>query len=229
MANTHYHHVHRSGWLRAAVLGADDGLISVSSLLLGMASAGVVHGQVLLAGFAGLVAGAAAMAAGEYVSVSSQADMEHADLDLERAGIVTNLEAEQEELASLYVGRGLEPPLANEVARQLMAHDALAAHARDELGISETLRARPLQAAVASAASFTAGATVPLIAAAIAPADEQILIVIASTLISLAVVGGVGARTGGAPIARGSVRVLLWGCLAMFVTAALGHFVGPMF
>lgn len=228
MVNEHHHHVHRSGWLRAAMLGVDDGLISTSSLLLGMASAEIGRGQVLLAGFAGLVAGAVAMAAGEYVSVSSQADMEHADLDLERAGLAANIDAEHEELASLYVGRGLEPDLAREVARQLMAHDALAAHAQDELGISETFRARPLQAAAASAASFTTGAAIPLAVAAAAPAGMLPHVVVGGTLISLAIAGGAAAHTGGAPIARGSIRVLFWGAFAMALTALLGHFVGTI-
>ncbi len=191
-----------------------------------MASADVVRGQVLLAGLAGLVAGATAMAAGEYVSVRSQADMERADLDLERAGLAADCNAEHEELASLYIKRGLDQVLAREVARQLMAHDALAAHAHDELGISETLRARPFQAAAVSAVSFTAGAGIPLAMATAAPAGMLGQLVVGGTLISLAAVGGTAARTGGAPVAQGSFRVLFWGSLAMLVTAALGHFVG---
>ncbi len=210
------------------MLGADDGLISISSLLLGMAAANVARGPVLLAGVAGLVAGAIAMAAGEYVSVRSQADMENADLDLERAGLAANNEAEHEELATLYVERGLEPALAREVARQLMARDALAAHAHDELGISAALRARPFQAAASSAASFTAGAAIPLAIAAISPTGLLVCGVAGGTLISLAIAGGAAARAGGASILRGSVRVLFWGAISMAATAMLGRLVGAV-
>ncbi len=223
MPREQHHRTQRSGWLRAAVLGADDGVISTASLLLGVASAAAPRGQVLIAGIAGLVAGAMAMAAGEYVSVSSQADIEEADLALERAGLVADAEAEHEELASIYVERGLDPDLAAQVARQLMMRDALGTHAREELGISEQLRARPLQAAAASAASFTVGAAIPLATAIVVPSSAFSLAVVGGSLISLAVLGAFAARTGGAEMTRGSLRVLLWGALAMTVTAGIGR------
>jgi vacuolar iron transporter family protein len=223
MPRTQHHRTPRSGWLRAAVLGADDGLISTASLLLGVASAAASRGEVLIAGVAGLVAGAMAMAAGEYVSVSSQADMEQADLALERAGLAANAEAEHEELASLYVERGLDRDLAAQVARQLMAHDALGTHAREELGLSEQLRARPLQAAAASAASFAVGAAIPLAIAVVVPSSALALAVVGGSLLSLAALGASAARAGGAEMARGSLRVLFWGALAMGVTAGVGR------
>jgi len=203
-------------------MGADDGIISTASLLLGVASAAASPGQVLITGVAGLVAGAMSMAAGEYVSVSSQSDMEQADLALERAGLAANAEAEHEELAWIYVKRGLDHDLAVEVASQLMARDALGTHAREELGLSDQLRARPLQAAAASAASFTIGAAVPLAIAIIVPSSAFAPAVVVCSLICLAVLGALAARAGGAKMARGSLRVLLWGALAMGITAGIG-------
>ena len=226
MPHLEHHRTHRAGWLRAAVLGANDGIVSTASLLLGVAAAHADHGAILIAGASGLVAGAMSMAAGEYVSVSSQADTEKADLALERDGIEADEEAEHEELAAIYVDRGLEVGLAQEVARQLMAHDALGSHARDELGISEPLRARPLQAAFASAASFVVGAAMPLLTAVAAPEGSLIPVVAGLSLVSLAVVGGVSARAGGAPLAPATIRVLLWGALAMGITAAAGMLFG---
>lgn len=216
------HRTHRTGWLRAAVLGANDGIVSTASLLLGVAAAHATRGGILIAGVAGLVAGAMAMAAGEYVSVSSQADTERADLAVESEGLKKDPEAEREELAAIYVRRGLEPGLAREVAMQLMAHDALAAHARDELGISETLRARPLQAAMASAASFTVGAVIPLLTAVVAASSGLLPFVAGVSLVCLAVLGGLAARVGGARVIVGAARVLLWGALAMGVTTGVG-------
>jgi VIT1/CCC1 family predicted Fe2+/Mn2+ transporter len=228
MPHTEHHHTHRTGWLRAAVLGANDGVVSTASLLLGVAAAHTPYGGIVLAGTAGLVAGAMAMAAGEYVSVSSQADTEQADLVLEREGIEADEEAEREELAAIYVERGLDAKLAKEVAKQLMAHDALGAHARDELGISETLSARPLQAAVASAASFTVGAAMPLLTAVVSPESELILLVTGISLAFLAILGGLAARVGGASVAIGAVRVLFWGALAMALTAGVGAWFGTL-
>jgi len=228
MPHTEHHHTHRTGWLRAAVLGANDGVVSTASLLLGVAAAHTPYGGIVLAGTAGLVAGAMAMAAGEYVSVSSQADTEQADLVLEREGIEADEEAEREELAAIYVERGLDAKLAKEVAKQLMAHDALGAHARDELGISETLSARPLQAAVASAASFTVGAAIPLLTAVVSPESELILLVTGISLAFLAILGGLAARVGGASVAIGAVRVLFWGALAMALTAGVGAWFGTL-
>jgi VIT1/CCC1 family predicted Fe2+/Mn2+ transporter len=228
MPHTEHHHTHRTGWLRAAVLGANDGVVSTASLLLGVAAAHTSYGGIVLAGTAGLVAGAMAMAAGEYVSVSSQADTEQADLVLEREGIEADEEAEREELAAIYVERGLDAKLAKEVAKQLMAHDALGAHARDELGISETLSARPLQAAVASAASFTVGAAIPLLTAVVSPESELILLVTGISLAFLAILGGLAARVGGASVAIGAVRVLFWGALAMALTAGVGAWFGTL-
>ena len=226
MPEEKYHHTHRTGWLRAAVLGANDGLVSTASLIAGVASAHTTHDNVLLAGAAGLVAGAMAMAAGEYVSVSSQADTENADLVLEQRGLETNIAAEREELAAIYVKRGLDAELAKKVALQLMAKDALGAHARDELGISDIFRARPLQAAVASAASFAVGAGVPLLTAAVATGMSLILFVAGISIGFLAILGALAARVGGASMSKGAVRVLFWGALAMGLTAAVGALFG---
>jgi VIT1/CCC1 family predicted Fe2+/Mn2+ transporter len=226
MPHPERHRTHRTGWLRAAVLGANDGVISTASLLLGVASAHVSRGDIVLAGVAGLVAGAMAMATGEYVSVSSQSDTERADLALERKGLNADDPGEREELAQIYIERGLDPELAKKVAIQLMARDALGAHARDELGISTILSARPLQAAVASAASFTAGAALPLMSAVVAPEADLIPLVAGISLAFLAVLGGLAARTGGASVGRGGVRVLFWGALAMGLTAGAGALFG---
>jgi VIT1/CCC1 family predicted Fe2+/Mn2+ transporter len=226
MPHDEHHRSHRTGWLRAAVLGANDGVVSTASLLLGVAAARAPHGGILLAGIAGLVAGAMAMAAGEYVSVSSQADTVKADLAIERVGIAEDEEAERDELAAIYVGRGLKADLARDVADQLMAHDALGAHARDELGISETHRARPLQAAVASGASFMVGAAMPLLTAGVAPDAQLIPYVAGTSLVFLALLGGLAARAGGASVAIGAIRVLFWGALAMALTAAIGAWFG---
>lgn len=221
-----FHHSHRIGWLRAAVLGANDGVVSTASLVIGVASAHASRGDVLLAGVAGLAAGAMAMAAGEYVSVSSQADTEKADLVIEQKGLDIDEPAERRELADIYVERGLDAGLAQQVAAQLMAHDALGAHARDELGISETVRARPLQAAAASAASFTVGAVMPLLTAVLAPQTDLTVCVAAATLIFLAVLGTLAAQAGGANKIKGALRVTVWGALAMAVTAGVGALVG---
>lgn len=222
MPPSEYHRIHKTGWLRAAVLGANDGIISTASLLLGVASARASHSGILLAGVAGLVAGAMAMAAGEYVSVSSQSDTEKADLAIERKGLATDEEAEHEELAGIYVKRGLSAALAKEVARQLMDRDALGAHARDELGINEILRARPLQAALASATSFTVGAAMPLLAAVAAPEIDLTIIVAGTSLAFLALLGAAAAGIGGASVIRGAVRVVFWGAAAMGLTAVVG-------
>ncbi len=222
------HRSDRIGWLRASVLGANDGLISTSSLVVGVAAAEPERAAVLVAAVAGLVAGTLSMAAGEYVSVSSQADTEQADLDRERRELDDTPEAERQELAGIYTGRGLDPDLALMVADQLMAHDALGAHARDELGIHEATRARPLQAALASAASFAAGAAPPALTAAFVPMAWLTPAVVISTLILLLVLGGVAARLGGAAIARGAVRVAFWGVLAMACTSAVGKLFGTV-
>ncbi|MBS0333757.1 MAG: VIT family protein [Proteobacteria bacterium] len=216
------HYIHRIGWLRAAVLGANDGLLSTSSLLIGVAFASSSPRQILLAGVAGLMAGALSMAAGEYVSVSSQADTEKADLAKEEAELKSNYGAEVRELAAIYERRGLDKNLAQQVAEKLMTHDALEAHARDELGISEAVKARPVQAALASAASFAFGAALPLLVALIAPAGVAGYAVGVSSLAGLAVLGGLGARTGGANLWTGMLRVVLWGAVAMAVTAGAG-------
>jgi len=216
------HRTGRVGWLRAAVLGANDGILSTASLVLGVASAHVNHGNIMIAGVAGLVAGAMSMAAGEYVSVHSQADTEQADLKLERAELKTDDVGEHKELMAIYVARGLEPALAKQVAGQLMAHDALGAHARDELGISTSFRARPIQAALASAASFVAGAAMPLAVTAVAPEAGLIPVVAGSSLVFLAILGGLAARAGGAGVLLGAMRVTFWGALAMAVTAGVG-------
>ena len=225
----HHHERHRTdriGWLRAAVLGANDGIVSTASLVLGVAAAHASGQNILVAGVAGLVAGAMSMAAGEYVSVHSQADSEKAELDREREELRSDSEAEHRELAGIYRKRGLEPALADEVAKQLMAKDALGAHARDELGITKALRARPLQAAVASAASFALGAAMPLIATALSPMDGLIPIVGAASLVFLTVLGVLSAWVGGAPIGPGMLRVTFWGAIAMAVTAGVGALFG---
>jgi len=220
------HYAERIGWLRAAVLGANDGIVSTASLVVGVAAANAARADVLLAGVAGLVAGAMSMAAGEYVSVSSQADTEKADLGRERNELETDGEFERKELAAIYVGRGLEPLLAQQVADQLMAHDALSAHARDELGLSEMHTARPIQAALASAATFAVGAVLPLLAALISRPSIIIPVVAGSSLVFLALIGALAARTGGANLAVGAGRVTLWGALAMAATAAVGAMFG---
>jgi VIT1/CCC1 family predicted Fe2+/Mn2+ transporter len=220
------HRTERVGWLRAAVLGANDGLVSTASLVLGVAAAEASRSAVLVAGVAGLVAGAMSMAAGEYVSVSSQADTERADLERERRELATMPEAELDELTGIYVERGLDPALARQVAEQLTAHDAHAAHARDELGITAALQARPVQAAWASALSFAAGAVLPLIVIALAPASLLSLLVALTSLVFLALLGAVAARAGGARMLVGAARVVFWGALAMGLTAAVGSLFG---
>lgn len=223
-----HHFVHRIGWLRAAVLGANDGIVSTASLIVGVAAASASHGEILVAGVAGLAAGAMSMAAGDYVSVSSQSDSERADLETERQALEESPEAELEELAEIYVGRGIEPGLARQVAGQLMDHDALAAHARDELGMTETSGARPIQAALTSAASFSVGGALPLAAAALLPATQTIPLVAVATLASLALLGAASARAGGAGTLKAMTRVTLWGAIAMTVTAAIGALVGTV-
>jgi len=220
------HAAGRIGWLRAAVLGANDGVISISGLIVGVAASGATHASILLTGVAGLAAGALSMAAGEYVSVQSQADTERADLAREKAELREEPERELAELAGIYQDRGLDPGLAVRVAEQLMAKDALGAHARDELGITETLRARPLQAAIASAGSFLVGALLPVLASVFAPTAHVAGVVIAVTLVSLVVLGGTAAYAGGAPIARGAARVAFWGALAMAVGLVVGRLFG---
>jgi VIT1/CCC1 family predicted Fe2+/Mn2+ transporter len=222
------HRTGNSGWLRAAVLGANDGVLSTASLVLGVAAAHGSRSSLLVAGVAGLVAGAMSMAAGEYVSVHSQADTEQADLNIERNELRTDDKGEHQELAAIYVGRGIEPALAELVASQLMAHDALAAHARDELGISDTLRARPIQAAFASAASFAIGAAMPLLVTAIAPQVSIIVFVSATSMVCLAGLGALAAHAGGARVATGAMRVAFWGALAMAVTAGVGAMFGTI-
>ena len=220
------HRSERIGWLRAAVLGANDGIVSTASLLVGVAAASAQTQQVLLTGLAGLVAGAMSMAAGEYVSVHAQSDTEQADLSRERAELAADIGAERQELAAIYVARGLAPELARQVAQQLMVHDALGAHARDELGISEALSARPLTAALASAASFAVGAALPLAVAALAPERTLILNVSVASLACLAALGVVAARAGGAKVMASAWRVTLWGAVAMAITAGVGAWVG---
>ena len=222
------HRGERVGWLRAAVLGANDGIVSTASLIVGVAAAHGSHSSVLVAGIAGLVAGAMSMAAGEYVSVHSQADTELADLERERKELKADDEGERKELAAIYVGRGLDPALAKQVADQLTAHDALGAHARDELGITETLSARPIQAALASATSFAVGAAMPLLVTALAPETILIPLVSGTSLVFLALLGGVAARAGGAPVTAGAVRVTFWGALAMGLTAGVGALFGTV-
>ncbi len=226
MAYESHHRIHHAGWLRAAVLGANDGIVSTASLVVGVAAASVEPAAVLLAGVAGLVAGAMSMAAGEYVSVSSQADTERADLERERVELENNTEHEVRELSHIYQKRGLEPELADRVARQLMDHDALAAHARDELGISEQLSARPLQAALASAATFAVGAALPLAAVLAAPAERIVESVAAASLVALSLLGVVSARVGGARAWKATGRIVFWGALAMAATAAVGRAFG---
>ncbi len=221
-----HHAVERLGWLRAAVLGANDGLLSTSSLIIGVASANGTHGSILIAGMSGLVAGAMSMAAGEYVSVSSQSDSESADLARERRELGDHPDGELKELAGIYRKRGLDAELAMQVSEQLMARDALGAHARDELGISTTTAARPIQAALASAASFAIGAAVPLVVALVVPNGVVAEAVGVASLVSLAVLGAVGAKMGGAPMLKGAIRVTFWGALAMAVTAGIGRAFG---
>jgi VIT1/CCC1 family predicted Fe2+/Mn2+ transporter len=222
------HRTGSAGWLRAAVLGANDGILSTSSLVLGVASAHGDHASILVAGISGLVAGAMAMAAGEYVSVHSQADTETADLSRERAEQLADPAAEHRELAAIYIARGVEPGLARQVADQLMAHDALGAHARDELGITEALRARPVQAALASAASFAAGALLPVLVSVLAPARILPITVAVGSLGFLAILGALSAKAGGAPVLRSVVRVAFWGALAMAVTSGIGAVFGTV-
>ncbi|MDQ2917379.1 MAG: VIT family protein [Casimicrobiaceae bacterium] len=222
----HVHRSHRSGWLRAAVLGANDGVVSISSLVLGVAAAQTESHGILVAGVAGLVAGVLSMAAGEYVSVSSQADTEHADLEVERQALASEPGQEHAELAGIYIRRGLDPDLARRVAGQLMAHDALDAHARDEIGISTTLSARPLQAAFTSAISFAIGGIIPLVAALVLRGPALIPGVAAVSLVLLALLGAMAARAGGAPVVAGALRVLVWGALAMAVTGVVGSVFG---
>jgi VIT1/CCC1 family predicted Fe2+/Mn2+ transporter len=216
------HRIGRTGWLRAAVLGANDGILSTASLMLGVAAAHATHKNVLVAGVAGLTAGAMSMAAGEYVSVHSQADTEQAELELERTELTADDGGEHKELAAIYIARGLEPALAKQVAEQLMAHDALGAHARDELGISETLSARPIQAALASASGFAVGAAMPLLVTALAQESRLVPLVSGTSLVFLALLGGLAARAGGAGVTVGAIRVTFWGALAMAVTAGAG-------
>ncbi|HEX5056838.1 MAG TPA: VIT family protein [Gammaproteobacteria bacterium] len=226
MRHSEAHRSDRIGWLRAAVMGANDGIVSTSSLVLGVAAAGVAGDAILIAGAAGLVAGAMSMAAGEYVSVSTQSDTEHADIERERGELAADREYEHRELAEIYVGRGLSPGLADQVAHELMAHDALAAHARDELGIFRMTRARPLQAALASAASFAVGASLPLLTVMLAGDEWLMASVVAMSLVFLAVLGGLAAGAGGANTLRGAIRVTTWGALAMALTAGVGKLFG---
>jgi VIT1/CCC1 family predicted Fe2+/Mn2+ transporter len=226
--NKELHRTDRIGWLRAAVLGANDGILSTSSLVLGVAAAHATHSNVLIAGVAGLVAGTMSMAAGEYVSVHSQADTEQADLERERKELKTDNKSEHKELAAIYVARGLDKSLAKQVAQQLMAKDALDAHAQDELGISKTLTARPIQAALASAGSFAVGASMPLVVTALAPQATLIPFVSGTSLVFLALLGGVAAHAGGAGVAVGALRVTFWGALAMAVTAGVGWLFGTV-
>jgi VIT1/CCC1 family predicted Fe2+/Mn2+ transporter len=220
------HLVARIGWLRAAVMGANDGIVSTASLIIGVAAASAQSGSVLVAGTAGLVAGAMSMAAGEYVSVSSQQDTENADIERERGELASNVDGEIEELAGIYTARGLDPATAAIVARQLMAHDALGAHARDELGISAFTTARPVQAALTSAATFSVGAALPLAMVLVAPPSSLPIIVALASLAFLALLGAIGANAGGASLWRGSARVTIWGAIAMALTAGIGSLVG---
>ena len=220
------HLVSRIGWLRAAVLGANDGIVSTASLIVGVAAAAAAPSDVLIAGIAGLVAGAMSMAAGEYVSVSSQSDTEQADLARERKELSEDIAGEHEELANIYIRRGLDRELAHEVARQLMAKDALGAHMRDELGISEISAARPVQAALTSAATFSMGAAMPLLMVVVSPGDKLVPIVSMASLVFLALLGAIGAKTGGANVLKATARVTFWGALAMALTAGIGALVG---
>ena len=226
MSHKEIHRSHRVGWMRAAVLGANDGIVSTASLIIGVAAASATHEGILLAGVAGLVAGAMSMAAGEYVSVSSQSDTEKADFALEKKSLEEDIEFEKNELAKIYEARGVEPLLAQQVSEQLMAHDALGAHARDEIGISENSNARPVQAAFSSAGTFTVGAALPLVVAWAVPVNLLILLVSLFSLGFLALLGGIAARAGGAPITIGAIRVTFWGALAMALTAGVGRIFG---
>lgn len=223
MTHHEIHRSHRVGWLRAAVLGANDGIISTASLIIGVASASSTQENILLAGAAGLIAGAMSMAAGEYVSVSSQLDTEKADLEIEKKSLEDNIEAEKDELAKIYENRGLDSRLSKQVAEQLMAHDALGAHARDEIGISEVVNAKPIQAAFSSAGSFIIGAALPLLLACVIPEDFLITGVAIISLFFLAILGGLAASAGGASIVVGAFRVTFWGAFAMGLTALIGH------
>lgn len=224
--NKEFHSGTRISWLRAAVLGANDGTISVASLIVGVAAAGATQSSILLTGVAALVAGTVSMAAGEYVSVQSQADTENADIAKEKRELENQPEIELEELTSIYENRGLDPPLAQQVAEKLMSTDALGAHSRDELGITDTLRARPLQAALASAIFFAVGAIVPIGAAWLAPSARIVVVSSSAALITLVILGGAAAYAGGASVARGAIRVAFWGALAMGLTAAVGKLFG---
>ena len=224
--HTERHQITRIGWLRAAVLGANDGIVSTASLIIGVAAAAAAPSEILVAGIAGLVAGAMSMAAGEYVSVSSQSDTENADLARERQELLDHPDAELRELAGIYVARGLAPTLALQVAKQLTANDAMTAHARDELGISEMTTARPIQAALTSAATFSIGAALPLLMVILVPRSWLISAVAGASLVFLALLGAIGARTGGAGILRPTLRVMLWGALAMALTASIGLLFG---
>lgn len=226
MRHIEIHRTHRTGWLRAGVLGANDGIVSTASLILGVAAAGVNSQDILVAGVAGLVAGAMSMAAGEYVSVSSQADTERADLTRESKELAASPEHEHAELTEVYVKRGLEAGLASSVATQLMQHDALGAHARDELGISDTLAAQPVQAALASAGTFTVGAVLPILVVLLFPASALLWAVSGSSLLFLALLGSLAARTGGAPVIPAATRVTFWGAMAMALTAGVGALFG---
>ncbi|MBL8896194.1 MAG: VIT family protein [Planctomycetes bacterium] len=226
MRHDERHRTHRIGWLRAAVLGANDGIVSTGSLLAGVAAAGGTRETLLLTGLSGLVAGAMSMAAGEYVSVSSQSDTERADLERERIELRDDPDHEHSELAWIYVQRGLSQELADQVATQLTAHDALGAHARDELGITEMTTARPVQAAFASAGTFAVGAVLPLLASALLPLPSLVISVSLCSIAALAILGALGARTGGAPTLRPVLRIVLWGALAMALTAGVGALVG---
>jgi VIT1/CCC1 family predicted Fe2+/Mn2+ transporter len=222
------HRTERIGWLRAAVLGANDGVVSTASLIVGVAAASAGRGEMLVAGVAGLVAGAMSMAAGEFVSVSSQADTEQADLARERKELTDQPEFERRELAAIYVARGLTAKLATEVAEQLMAHNALGAHSRDELGMSESVSARPIQAGLTSAGTFAVGAALPLLTALVAPPSHVVAVVGGTSLVFLTALGALSARTGGAPVLRASLRVAFWGALAMGVTAIVGRLFGTV-
>jgi len=226
MSHQEIHNTHRIGWLRAAVLGANDGIVSTASLIVGVAAADSTRATILVAGVAGLVAGAMSMAAGEYVSVSSQSDTEQADLDRERGELAADDTYEHAELAAIYVARGLDAELAKQVATQLTAHDALGAHARDELGISDTLSARPVQAAFASAATFTVGAALPLVLVLLVPTRALVWTVSGSSLVFLALLGSLAARAGGSPVGKSVARVTFWGALAMALTAGVGAMFG---
>ncbi len=226
MSHHELHRAHKVVWLRAAVLGANDGIVSTASLIIGVAAAGAAHDNIILAGVAGLVAGAMSMAAGEFVSVSSQFDTEQADLELERLSIEQNYDFEKQELAEIYEKRGLEPALSLQVAEQLMEHDALGAHARDEIGISPTFSARPVQAAVSSASTFFVGAALPLFVAWLVAGEQLITAVAVASLVFLAGLGSLAARVGGASVKVGAIRVTFWGSLAMLLTAAVGRLFG---